>query len=155
MLKTFCHDQVKLLLERMDSNPEEFLHHHKWNPFLPNMHHVSKGTVDYFEAFTLIERNLVARKFDAMCRKQMREHAYNRILEVAIAGEDKGRVGERMRVDSTGGVTYSPASNTASSGGFTLNTASNTASAITIGNTTLTEKDLKKMKKKTIWSVLF
>jgi len=139
MLKTFCHGQVKLLLERMDSNPEEFLHHHKWNPFLPNMHHVSKGTVDYFEAFTLIERNLVARKFDAMCRKQMREHAYNRILEVAIAGEDKGR--ERMRVDSAGG--------------FTLNAASNTASSLTIGNTTLTEKDLKKMKKKTIWSILF
>ena len=62
MLKTFCHDQVKLLLERMDSNPEEFLHHHKWNPFLPNMHHVTKGTADYFESFTTIERALVARK---------------------------------------------------------------------------------------------
>ena len=130
MLKTFCHDQVKLLLERMDSNPEEFLHHHKWNPFLPNMHHVAKGTVDYFDSFTLIERNLVARKFDRMCRKQMREHAYNRILEVAIAGEEKG---------ITGGVTFNP--------------TSTTTSAITIGNTTLTEKDLKKMKKKTIWSI--
>ena len=141
MLKTFCHDQVKLLLERMDSNPEEFLHHHKWNPFLPNMHHVTKGTADYFEAFTPIERALVARKFDALCRKQMREHAYNRILEVAIAGEEKVKDTKTGRFSN-----YETIS---------LNTsATNIATALTIGNTTLTEKDLKRMKKKTIWSIL-
>lgn len=138
MLKTFCHDQVKLLLERMDSNPEEFLHHHKWNPFLPNMHHVTKGTVDYFESFTPIERTLIARKFDAMCRKQMREHAYNRILEVAIAGEPKdtktGRFSNYDTISLSTGTT-------------------NITTGLTIGNTTLTEKDLKRMKKKTIWSI--
>jgi hypothetical protein len=89
MLKNICHDQVKLLLERMDSNPEEFLHHHKWNPFLPNMHHVTKGTADYFKAFNVVERTLIARKFNKLCLKTMRQHAYNRILEVAIAGEEK------------------------------------------------------------------
>ena len=141
MLKTFCHDQVKLLLERMDSNPEEFLHHHKWNPFLPNMHHVTKGTADYFESFTPIERALVSRKFDALCRKQMREHAYNRILEVAIAGEEKVKDTKTGRFSN-----YETIS---------LNTsATNIATALTIGNTTLTEKDLKRMKKKTIWSIL-
>lgn len=142
MFKAFCHDQVKLLLERMDSNPEEFIHHHKWNPFLPNMHHVTKGTADYFESFTTIERALVARKFDAMCRKQMREHAYNRILEVAIAGEDKQR-------GHAGQTTYTLDSTTV---GTTW--ANTTTTGLTIGNTTLTEKDLKKMKKKTIWSIL-
>ena len=141
MFKNFCHDQVKLLLERMDSNPEEFLHHHKWNPFLPDMHHVSKGTADYFRAFTPIERALITRKFNRLCESTMRQNAYNRILEVAIAGEDKGS--ERMRVDSTG--TW---------GTSAITMATNAASTgLTIGNTTLTEKDLKKIKGR-FWGLL-
>ena len=144
MLKTFCHDQVKLLLERMDSNPEEFLHHHKWNPFLPNMHHVTKGTADYFESFTPIERALVARKFDRMCRKQMREHAYNRILEVAIAGEDKHR-GHDPKADRFHNY------ETISLNTIAVNALANT---ITIGKQTLTEQDIKKMKRDKFWGLL-
>lgn len=148
MFKNFCHDQVKLLLERMDSNPEEFLHHHKWNPFLPNMHHVTKGTVDYFEAFTRVERALIARKFDKMCREQMRQHAYNRILEVAIAGEDKEVIKKQWVSTAT---TSNVSLNTNAVGTSWANT---TVTGLTIGATTLTEKDIKKMKKKTIWSIL-
>ena len=139
MLKTFCHDQVKLLLERMDTNPEEFLHHSKWNPFLPNTYHVTKGTADYFQAFTFIERNMIASKFNKLCEEAMRRNAYNRILEVAINGKDEGQ--ERMRITSTGG--------------FTMVNSATTANTITIGDQTLTANDIKKLKSKTLFGRLF
>jgi hypothetical protein len=139
MLKTFCHDQVKLLLERMDTNPEEFLHHSKWNPFLPDTYHVSKGTADYFKAFTFIERNAIASKFNKLCEEAMRRNAYNRILEVAINGKDEGQ--ERMRITSTGG--------------FTMVNSATTANTITIGDQTLTANDIKKLKSKTLFGRLF
>jgi hypothetical protein len=139
MLKTFCHDQVKLLLERMDTNPEEFLHHSKWNPFLPNTYHVAKGTADYFQAFTFIERNMIASKFNKLCEEAMRRNAYNRILEVAINGKDEGQ--ERMRITSTGG--------------FTMVNSATTANTITIGDQTLTANDIKKLKSKTLFGRLF
>lgn len=128
MFKNFCHDQVKLLLERMDSNPEEFLHHSKWNPFLPNMHHVAKGTTDYFPAFNVLERTLIARKFNKLCQTTMRQHAYNRILEVAIAGK---------------GQWINPTTTMSS---VSLNSGTNIANAITIGNETLTADDLRRLK---------
>ena len=125
MFKNFCHDQVKLLLERMDSNPEEFLHHHKWNPFLPNMHHVTKGTADYFPAFNPLERALITRKFNRLCESTMRQNAYNRILEVAIAGEEKEVIKKQWA---------------------TLSRTPIGANTITIGNQTLTADDLKRLK---------
>ena len=139
MLKTFCHDQIKLLLERMDTNPEEFLHHSKWNPFLPNTYHVSKGTADYFQAFTFIERNMIASKFNKLCEEAMRRNAYNRILEVAINGKDEGQ--ERIRVGSATG--------------FTMVNSATTANTITIGDQTLTANDIKKLKSKTLFGRLF
>jgi hypothetical protein len=134
MLKTFCHDQVKLLLERMDTNPEEFLHQHKWNPFLPNTYHVTKGTADHFQAFTFIERN-------KLCEEAMRRNAYNRILEVAINGDNEPR--EVMRVNSNG-TTFS-----------SIGASATTASAISIGDQTLTAADIKKLKSKTLFGRLF
>jgi hypothetical protein len=139
MLKAFCHDQVKLLLERMDTNPEEFLHHSKWNPFLPNTYHVTKGTADHFQAFTFIERNMIASKFNKLCEEAMRRNAYNRILEVAINGKDEGQ--ERIRVGSATG--------------FTMVNSATTANTITIGDQTLTANDIKKLKSKTLFGRLF
>jgi hypothetical protein len=141
MLKTFCHDQVKLLLERMDTNPEEFLHQHKWNPFLPNTYHVTKGTADHFQAFTFIERNMIASKFNKLCEEAMRRNAYNRILEVAINGDNEPR--EVMRVNSNG-TTFS-----------SIGASATTASAISIGDQTLTAADIKKLKSKTLFGRLF
>jgi hypothetical protein len=143
MLKTFCHDQVKLLLERMDTNPEEFLHHSKWNPFLPNTYHVTKGTADYFQAFTFIERNMIASKFNKLCEEAMRRNAYNRILEVTINGKDEGQ--ERFRIDSSGNVGI----------GTTPTWTTSTANTITIGDQTLTANDIKKLKSKTLFGRLF
>jgi hypothetical protein len=141
MFKSFCHDQVKLLLERMESNPEEFLHHSRWNPFLPDMHHVVKGTADYFRAFNVIERTLIAHKFNKLCNEAMRRNAYNRILEVAIAGEEKTVKDKWVSTATTSSINLN------------ANTVTG-MSVIKLGDTTLTEKDLKKMKKKTIWSIL-
>ena len=125
----------------MDTNPEEFLHQHKWSPFLPNTYHVTKGTVDYFQAFTFIERNMIASKFNKLCEEAMRRNAYNRILEVAINGSDEPR--EAMRVNSNG-TTFS-----------SIGTSATTANTLSIGDQTLTAADIKKLKSKTLFGRLF
>jgi hypothetical protein len=147
MLKVFCHDQVKLLLERMDTNPEEFLHHSKWNPFLPNTYHVTKGTADHFQAFTFIERNMIASKFNKLCEEAMRRNAYNRILEVVINGSYEPREVMRVNSDGSGSIGIGTSS-------ITLNPPTNTT-AISIGDQVLTAADIKKIKSKTLFGRLF
>lgn len=137
MLKAFCHDQIKLLLERMDSHPEEFIHGTKWNPYLPNTHHVTKGTVDYFPILNFAERNAIAHKFNKLCLEAMRQNAYNRVLEKMF--EDDEAKKWKLNPDV-----------------FTLNTsATNVATAISIGDQTLTAADIKKLKSKTLFGRLF
>ena len=134
MLKTFCHDQIKLLLERMDSHPEEFIHGTKWNPYLPNTHHVTKGTVDYFPILNFAERNAIARKFNKLCLSTMRQNAYNRVLEKMFESE----IPKNWNLGAT----------------VTSNMPTNTT-AISIGDQTLTANDIKKLKSKTIFGRLF
>ena len=138
MLKTFCHDQIKLLLERMDSHPEEFIHGTKWNPFLPNTHHVTKGTVDYFSILNFAERNAIARKFNKLCLSAMRQNAYNRVLEKMFE-EDEAK---KWKLDAT------------ATSSISLSTPTNTT-AISIGDQTLTAADIKKLKSKTLFGKLF
>ncbi len=134
MLKTFCHDQIKLLLERMDSHPDEFIHGTKWNPYLPNTHHVTKGTVDYFPILNFAERNAIAHKFNKLCLKAIRQNAYNRVLEKMFESEI-------------------PSNWTTAT--VTLNPSLTTATAISIGDQTLTAADIKKIKHKTLFGRLF
>jgi hypothetical protein len=139
MLKTFCHDQIKLLLERMDSHPEEFIHGTKWNPYLPNTHHVTKGTIDYFPILNFAERNAIAHKFNKLCLEAMRQNAYNRVLEKMFEEDEakKWKLGA-MATSS-----------------ISLNTPTNTT-AITIGDQTLTAADIARLKKhKTLFGRLF
>ena len=138
MLKTFCHDQIKLLLERMDSHPEEFIHGTKWNPYLPNTHHVTKGTVDYFSILNFAERNAIAHKFNKLCLSTMRQNAYNRVLEKMFE-EDEAKKW-KLGAMATSNIS--------------LNTPTNTT-AITIGDQTLTAADIKKIKHKTLFGRLF
>ena len=137
MLKAFCHDQIKLLLERMDSHPEEFIHGTKWNPYLPNTHHVTKGTADYFPILNFAERNAIAHKFNKLCLSTMRQNAYNRVLEKMFE-EDEAKKWKLSTSTST----------------VSLNTPTNTT-AITIGDQTLTAADIKKLKSKTLFGRLF
>ena len=137
MLKAFCHDQIKLLLERMDSHPEEFIHGTKWNPYLPNTHHVTKGTTDYFPILNFAERNAIAHKFNKLCLSTMRQNAYNRVLEKMFE-EDEAKKWKLSTSTST----------------VSLNTPTNTT-AITIGDQTLTANDIKKLKSKTLFGRLF
>ena len=137
MLKAFCHDQIKLLLERMDSHPEEFIHGTKWNPYLPNTHHVTKGTTDYFPILNFAERNAIAHKFNKLCLSTMRQNAYNRVLEKMFE-EDEAKKWKLSTSTST----------------VSLNTPTNTT-AITIGDQTLTAADIKKLKSKTLFGRLF
>jgi len=139
MLKAFCHDQIKLLLERMDSHPEEFIHGTKWNPYLPNTHHVTKGTTDYFPILNFAERNAIAHKFNKLCLSTMRQNAYNRVLEKMFE-EDESK---KWRVGTT------------ATSSIRLNTSATTATAISIGDQTLTANDIKKLKTKTLLGRLF
>ena len=138
MLKTFCHDQIKLLLERMDSHPEEFIHGTKWNSFLPNTHHVTKGTVDYFPILNFAERNAIARKFNKLCLSAMRQNAYNRVLEKMFE-EDEAK---KWKLGAT------------ATSSISLSTPTNTT-ALSRGDQTLTPADIKKLKSKTLFGRLF
>jgi hypothetical protein len=140
MLKAFCHDQIKLLLERMDSHPEEFIHGTKWNPYLPNTHHVTKGTVDYFPVLNFAERNAITHKFNKLCLEAMRQNAYNRVLEKMFE-EDEAKKWT-LGATATSSISVSP--------------ITTTASAITIGDQTLTAADIARLKKhKTLFGRLF
>jgi hypothetical protein len=133
MLKAFCHDQIKLLLERMDSHPEEFIHGTKWNPYLPNTHHVTKGTTDYFPILNFAERNAIAHKFNKLCLSTMRQNAYNRVLEKMFESE----IPSKWATSTT-----------------TSNLPTGTAT-ITVSDQNLTANDIKKLKSKTLLGRLF
>jgi len=140
MLKNFCHDQIKLLLERMDSHPEEFIHGTKWNPYLPNTHHVTKGVADYFPVLNFAERNAIARKFNKLCLEAMRQNAYNRVLEKMFEEDESKKW--TLGAMGTSSISVSP--------------ITTTASAITIGDQTLTAADIARLKKhKTLFGRLF
>jgi hypothetical protein len=145
MLKNFCHDQIKLLLERMDSHPEEFIHGTKWNPYLPNTHHVTKGTTDYFPILNFAERNAIARKFNKLCLTAMRQNAYNRVLEKIFESEvpSNWAAAGNHALDALSLTTQTPTWTTS------------IANTITVGDQTLTANDIKKLKHKTLLGKLF
>jgi hypothetical protein len=124
----------------MDSHPEEFIHGTKWNPYLPNTHHVTKGTLDYFSILNFAERNAIAHKFNKLCLSTMRQNAYNRVLEKMFE-EDEAK---KWKLGATATSTIS------------LNTnQTNSITAISVGDQTLTANDIKKLKSKTIFGRLF
>ena len=141
MLKAFCHDQIKLLLERMDSHPEEFIHGTKWNPYLPNTHHVTKGVADYFPVLNFAERNAIAHKFNKLCLEAMRQNAYNRVLEKMFEEDESKKW--TLGAIGTSTISINPL------------TIANTANTITLGDQTLTANDIKKLKSKTLFGRLF
>jgi hypothetical protein len=81
MLKKFCHDQVKILLERMDTHPEEFLKEGKWDEFLPPEMNAHRNTLTpMFKHFTKLEQYLVRQKYKNMVQNLLRQRAYDGIF---------------------------------------------------------------------------
>lgn len=130
MLKIFLHDQIKILLERMDTHPEEFftpktLGNGKWDPFMPGS--------SIFRHFTKLEQYLIRRKYCKARDKIYRQQAYDGILETLVFKEEKPET-----------VTYSSPPHLGTWGTSAVSTlASNT---LTIGNETLDAETIKHMK---------
>jgi hypothetical protein len=85
LLKYLCSDQVKLLLERMDSHPQEFIHSSKWDYFLPpslkDILHIDLGM---YKHLTLVEKLAIYFKYRGYVREIARPFAYGQILEIMI-----------------------------------------------------------------------
>ena len=89
MFKKLCHDQVKILLERMETHPEEFLKEGKWDEFLPPEMNAHRNTLTpRFKHFTKLEQYLVRQKYKKMVQDLLRQRAYDRILETLVFKEE-------------------------------------------------------------------
>jgi hypothetical protein len=89
MLKNFVHDQVKILLERMETHPEEFLKEGKWDEFLPPEMNAHRNTLTpRFKHFTKLEQYLVRQKYKNMVQDILRQRAYDGILETLVFKEE-------------------------------------------------------------------
>jgi hypothetical protein len=135
MLKKFCHDQVKILLERMETHPEEFLKEGKWDEFLPPEMNAHRNTLTpRFKHFTKLEQYLVRQKYKSMVQDLLRQRAYDGILETLVFKEETNT--ERYYSTSSGSIFANTATTTS-----TL-----TSNSLTLGNTTVDEDTLKHMK---------
>lgn len=134
MLKNLVHDQVKILLERMDTHPEEFIKQGKWDSFLPPESTMHRGVVmTRFKNFTRLEQYLIRRKYDKLAVMTMRQRAYDGILETLVFKENP-----------TGTITYSAPAHLGIWGNATSTTVN--ANTLTLGNETLDEETVKHIK---------
>lgn len=88
MLKNFVHDQVKILLERMDTHPEEFINSSKWEDFLPIPSNARPVISPRFKHFTKLEQYLVRKKYESLVTATLRQRAYDGILETLVFKEE-------------------------------------------------------------------
>lgn len=139
MLKIFLHDQIKILLERMETHPEEFftpktLGNGKWDPFMPGS--------SIFRHFTKLEQYLIRRKYCKARDKIYRQQAYDGILETLVFKEEPTDI-ERYYSTSNqpvlGTPTYTMSTPPTITG--TINT-----NGLTLGSETLDAETLKHMK---------
>ena len=89
MLKIFLHDQIKILLERMDTHPEEFLKEGKWDDFLPPETNTHRAILTpKFKHFTKLEQYLIRKKYKNIVSAVLRQRAYDSILETLVFKEE-------------------------------------------------------------------
>jgi hypothetical protein len=89
MLKKLCHDQVKILLERMETHPEEFIKEGKWDDFLPPETNAHRGMLTpKFKHFTKLEQYLIRQKYKGIVQTLLRQRAYDSILETLVFKEE-------------------------------------------------------------------
>lgn len=85
LLKFLCHDQVKLLLERMDSNPHEFIYTRKWDYFLPpSLKDTVHRDLAMYRHLTVVEKLAIYFKFRRYVIEIARPFAYGQILETMV-----------------------------------------------------------------------
>ena len=78
LLRRLCADEVKLLLERMDNNFEEFqIDGSKWEPLLPHG--------DGFRRLTAVEQHCIRSEYIAHYMKHKKAQTYQEILERAMS----------------------------------------------------------------------
>ena len=77
----FISKEVKVLLDRMDTNPEEFttFYDSKWEPFFP------RGSC--FNEFNLFEQRAIRKKLSKVRSKLAKQRAYERVMTTLIGGE--------------------------------------------------------------------
>ena len=89
-LKLFCHDQVKILLERMDSSPEEFTSKEKWDLFLhPREKRGTMPIYNLYKYFTKAEQFAIKIKINALVHDKMQQEAYNGIMDTLVKSDYK------------------------------------------------------------------
>lgn len=120
-LKLFCHDQVKILLERMDSHPEEFTSKEKWDLFLPFAQDsttiLALRKHNLYRYFTKVERIAIGHKLKRIIYEKMREEAYNGIMDTLVKTEYRDAYTEdllgKAQMQSYGStITYTDSTNT-------------------------------------------
>ncbi len=87
-LKQFSHDQVKILLDRMETNPEEFIKGNKWEDFLPIETNARAMLTPRFKHFTKLEQYLIRNKYKSIVQATLRQRAYDGILETLVFKEE-------------------------------------------------------------------
>ena len=144
MLKIFLHDQIKILLERMDTHPEEFftpktLGNGKWDPFMPGS--------SIFRHFTKLEQYLIRRKYCKARDKIYRQQAYDGILETLVFKEEPTNI-ERYYTTSNHPLVGTPFTGGSVSITAPTNTTGTTltSNTLTIGKETLDAETIRHMK---------
>ena len=138
-------DFTKLVLDRMETNPDEFVsigtgNYTRWQGLVNGLEELARGETDgrfikVLWPLTDEERAMLLEKY----RKIYLAELHKDMLKNIVSGNDKGprtyQYGaEAMRIDSGGNLGIAAAS---------------TPASLTLGKTTLTENDLKKIKAST------
>lgn len=136
-------DFTKLVLDRMETNSDEFVSigssYTRWDGLVRGLEELARGDTDgrfikVLWPLTDEERGMLLEKY----RKIYLAELHKDMLKSIVSGNDKEQrtyqYSEAMRIDSGGNLGIAAAS---------------TPASLTLGKTTLTENDLKKIKAST------
>lgn len=146
MLKIFLHDQIKILLERMETHPEEFLAGTKWDEFLP-VELSTRLVSPRFKHFTKLEQYLIRKKYKSIVAASLRQRAYDGILETLVFKEEPTTT-ERYYSTSNHPLVGTPFTGGSVSITAPTNTTGTTltSNTLTVGKETLDAETIKHMK---------
>lgn len=158
-------DFTKLVLDRMETNPDEFVHiggsYTRWQGLTQGLEDLARGDTEgrfikVLWPLTDEERGLLLEKY----RKIYLAELHKDMLKNIVSGNDKEQrtyqYSEAMRLDSRGSLGIGTSSGfiatPVKAEGAAVNpvlTVKDNPASLTLGKTTLTENDLKKIKAST------